>query len=280
MTQLVKTDTFFIIHNFNTDPEHYLRYCHDYHIYDQSTDPIIKERLKANYSKITFVDNSGHNISSYFRFFIDNYDKLPSWMMLVKANMIGRHLSQDFFERVFCNKKYTFLYEDKNWIDKQGIAYQPPDGGLMEINNSWYAFTKPYRYFLTLDDLLCFLFKDPVIPDWLYFSPGACYIVSSDQVLKYPVAFYRNLLFLVSYTYFPSEAYHVERLLNIIFSGKYELNEYCLDEGKFMDKINARSVWSPKGIKWSAQVRKRYWEIKLRTAYAVWRLKNFFFNFT
>lgn len=49
-----KTDTFFIISNYNTDPERYLEYCEDYHIYDQSPDAEIKEKLKNKYRKNIF----------------------------------------------------------------------------------------------------------------------------------------------------------------------------------------------------------------------------------
>ena len=233
-----KTDTFFIISNFNTDPERYLKYCKDYHIYDQSTDVELKENLQKKYKKISFVKNTGHNISDYFRFFIDNYDNLPEYMMLAKGNMIGRHISQEFFEKVYGNKYYTLLYDDRKNEDKCGIAYQLYDGAFLEINNSWYASSKVHRCFSSFNELLVFLFKDPIIPEWVLFSPGACYIVSREQVRKYPAAFYKNLMELVSYTYFPSEAYYVERMLHIIFSGNYDLNDYCLTAEEFKIKID------------------------------------------
>ena len=236
-----KTDTFFIISNYNTDPERYLEYCDDYHIYDQSPDTEIREKLKEKYEKISFVENTGHNISDYFRFFIDHYDSLPPHMMLAKGNMIGRHISQDFFDRVYANKYYTMLYDDRGYADKCGVAYQLYDGAFLEINNSWYALAKPHKYFENFNDLLRFVFKNPIVPQWLLFSPGACYIVSKEQVEKYPKAFYENLKYLVSYTYFPSEAYHVERILHIIFSANYELNDWMLDHALFKARIEQAS---------------------------------------
>ena len=232
-----KTDTFFIISNYNTDPEIYLDYCQDYHIYDQSDVAGIKEKLESKYTKISFVENSGHSISNYFRYFIDHYDCLPDYMMLVKANMIGRHITKDFFDKVYNNKYYTFLYNDRGYTDKCGVAYQLYDGAFLEINNSWYALTKPHKYFKNFNDLLVFLFKDPIIPKWLLFSPGACYIVTCKQVQKYPAAFYNNLLELVSYTYFPSEAYQIERMLHIIFSAHYEMNPWMGDVSSFHEKL-------------------------------------------
>ena len=236
-----KTDTFFIISNYNTDPGKYLEYCKAYHIYDQSSDIKIREQLKAKYTKISFVENTGHNISDYFRYFIDNYAHLPAHMMLVKGNMIGRHISQGFFDRVYDNKYYTLLYDDRGYVDKCGVAYQLYDGAFLEINNSWYALTKPHKYFTNYNDLLSFVFTNPIIPRWVLFSPGACYIVSREQVMKYPSVFYENLKDLVSYTYFPSEAYQVERMLHVIFSANYELNDCMLDRAIFKSRIEELS---------------------------------------
>lgn len=232
-----KTDIFFVISNYNTDPEKYLEYCNNYYIYDQSDNVEIIKRLKDKYNNIRFVENSGHSITNYFRFFIDYYDSLPQYMMLAKANMIGRHISQEYFDRVFDNKCFTSLYDDRSWKDKCGIAYQLYDGAFLEINNAWYAAAKPHKYFETYNDLLSFVFKNPIIPHWLLFSPGACYIVTREQVLKYPKAFYENLKYLVSYTYFPSEAYHVERMLNIIFNANYEIKPYMGDSAAFYGEL-------------------------------------------
>ncbi len=228
-----KTDTFFIISNYNTDPEPYTRYCNDYHIYDQSPDPDLRARLKSKYEKISFVQNTGHNITDYFRFFIDHYDRLPAFMMLAKGNLIGRHVTQEYFDQVYANHSFTPLYCDRRYRAKPGAAYQLFDGAFLEINNSWYAYTKPHRYFTSYNDLLRFLFKDPILPEWCLFSPGACYIVSAEQVRKYPKVFYQNLMKILSYTYFPAEAYMVERLLLALFCGHFELNEHVLDEKAF-----------------------------------------------
>ncbi len=252
-SDMKKTDTFFIISNYNTDPERYLDYCEDYHIYDQSPDPEVREKLKSKYQKISFVENTGHNISDYFRFFIDRYDDLPPHMMLAKGNMIGRHITQEFFDRVYANKYYTFLYDDRGYADKLGVAYQLYDGAFLEINNSWYAPTREHRYFDNFNDLLVFVFKSPIIPKWILFSPGACYIVSNEQIKKYPKIFYENLMILISYTYFPSEAHQIERLLNIIFSGNYELNDHILDAEKFekrIEELSERNLKHSKNHKW------------------------------
>ncbi len=238
MQSKIISETFFIISNYNTDPEQYLKYCSDYLIYDQSTDLSLKDRLKDKYEKISFVENSGHSISNYFRFFIDNYERLPDYMLLGKGNMIGRHISKEYFDRVYDNKCFTALYDAPKYLDKRGVAYHLYDGAFLEINNDWYTSAKPFKYFRTYNELLSFVFKNPIISKWLLFSPGACYIVSKEQVLKYPKVFYENLKYLVSYSYFPSEAYHVERMLTVIFNSNYEINPYMRDLTLFSNKID------------------------------------------
>ena len=235
-----KTDTFFIISNFNTDPEFYTLCTDNYHIYDQSNDPEIKKILNNKYSKISFSQHTGHNISDYFRFFIENYDELPEWMMLAKGNMIGRHVSNDYFNKVYLNKKYTFLYNDSAPTEKPFVQHHLAEGLFLEINDSWYITSKENKYFATYNELLKFVFKGAIIPKWLLFSPGACYIVSAEQVRSYPVNLYKNLLKIVNYTYFPSEAYIVERMLNLIFLGNYELHDYMSDEKLFDEKLLAQ----------------------------------------
>ncbi len=253
-----KTDTFFIISNFNTDPEYYTLCTENYHIYDQSNDSDIKELLSKKYKKISFSQHTGHNISDYFSFFIDNYDNLPEWMMLAKGNMIGRHVSSDYFNRVIDNKKYTFLYNDSAPVEKSFVQHHLAEGLFLEINDSWYIKSKENRYFSSFNELLKFLFKEPIIPKWLLFSPGACYIVSSAQIRAYPVNLYKNLLKVINYTYFPSEAYIVERMLNIIFLGNYELQDYMHHENLFdlelarQESIKNLELASPKDFvsKW------------------------------
>lgn len=241
MSHLKKTDTFFIISNYNTDPERYLQYCTNYLIYDQSPDSAIREKLKAKYEKISFVQNTGHNISDYFRFFVDYYDSLPEWMMLAKGNMIERHVTQEYFEKVYANKYYTFLYNAPGAKDKPWVAYNIYEGALLEINNSWYVPFRTHKYFSGYTDLLRFVFKDPVVPEWLLFSPGACYIVSATQVRKYPKEFYQNLGFLVSYTYFPSEAHQVERMMHLIFGANYEMAPHMGNPSLFHSKLDAQA---------------------------------------
>jgi hypothetical protein len=240
--KIKKTNTFFIISNFNTDPEIYLKYCSDYHIYDQSTEAAIKDILRNKYKKISFVKNTGHNISDYFRFFVDHYENLPSRMMLLKGNIIGRHLTQEYFDHVYNNQLYTFLSNTAEPRDCKDFAYYLYDGALLELNVPWYVSSRTNKYFATYNELLAFIFDQPIFPKWILFSPGACYIVSRDQVKKHPKVFYENLLKILDYTYFPAEAYMVERMMHVIFSANYNLNSYMNDKFLFDDALHKQKI--------------------------------------
>jgi hypothetical protein len=238
MKDCKQNNIFFIISNFNTDPEPYLEYCTDYLIYDQSQIESVKVALKKKYNKIQFVENTGHNLSDYFRFFYEYWENLPDTMLLAKGNMIGRHISKEFFERVVSNRVLTYLYSDRTYKEIPGVSAQLFDGHFLELNTSWYMKTKEYKYFNSFNSMLRFIFKDPLLPTWLVFSPGACFIVPKQHVKSYPKVFWRNLNKIVSYTYFPAEAYIVERMLPIIFSNIYELNDWMLDAEKFMTELD------------------------------------------
>jgi hypothetical protein len=231
-----KTDTFFIISNYKTDPRYLLEYCQDYLICDQSESPELRQTL----SSYRFVEtpHTGHNITDYFSFFADHYDNLPEFMALIKGNIIGRHLSREFFERVYRNKFFTFLYEDRDIREKvnREVFFLSQENQFLEINNSWYVPHHPHRFFSSFNDLLRFVYRDPLIPEYCCFAPGACYIVSKHQVRKNSRPFYRNLNKIMSYTLvprFPSEAHQVERMLNIIFSSNYLVNDHMNDEFLF-----------------------------------------------
>ena len=268
---MVKTDTFFLIHNYNTVPTELLEFCRDYLIIDASDDGMTEEKLRNEGLNFTHVENTGHNITSYFHWFIDNYDQLPDWIALTKGNMIGRHCSREFFERVYDNKWFTFLYQDKSMWDryrkpKEGeendsIASLATESALLELNSSWYMRqSHSYRYFYDMDDFYRFVYRDPVIPRYCAFSPGGCYIINKEQVRKNSVTFYRNLNTLMEYrkeVNFPAEAYLVERLLPWIFTSRYEVNPWMEDEAAFAEMLEKCEASVRKYNEWEALRLKR-----------------------
>lgn len=246
-------NTFFLIHNYNTVPEELLEFCKDYMIYDASTDKKITETLEKKGYQYVHIKNTGHNITSYFDYFADHYNELPEYICLCKGNMLGRHCSKEYFSRVYQNQYFTFLYEDKSIVQKlkqQGISVNKEEpiecliseSHYLEENTSWYVESPdhPHRYFDNYNSLLKFIYVNPIIPKYNVFSPGACYIVSRNQIMKHSPAFYRNLNKIMNYDLcpnFPSEAHHIERMLPVIFCESYTENEWMNDEELFDAKI-------------------------------------------
>lgn len=255
-----KTKNFFIIHNFNTIPSELIEMCEDYVIYDCSSDQSVKDQLRSMNLNLVEVENTGHNITSYFTYFAQNYDNLPEVMCLLKGNMIGRHCSKEFFEQVYDNQSFTFLYDEKQYWDKfskydsnqqkneAGTTFLAMENVYVEKNNSWYveSTNHPKKYFNDADDLLRFIYKKPMIPQYFMFSPGACFIVRREQVLRHSKEFYLNLNKIMNYGMnpsFPSEAHQIERILPILFTSLCEVNEWMDDEKAFEEKLPECSAY-------------------------------------
>lgn len=265
-----KTDNFFLIHNFNTVPEELLAYCRDYLIVDASDDRKIVEELEKKGFKYVHVYNTGHNITTYFDFFAEHYEELPEIMCICKGNMLGRHCSKEYFDRVYDNSFFTYLYEDresrerfsKTQENEKSISSLVSESQYIEENTSWYVDSPnhPHRYFDNLDDLLLFIYKDPVIPRYCLFAPGACYIVRREQIHRHSPEFYKNLNQIMNYGLnpsFPSEAHMVERLLPVIFEAAYEENPWMQEKQAFEQKLEERIEIIRKKDEWRSKRFKR-----------------------
>ena len=241
------TDTIFVIHNFNMVPNDLLKYCENYVLYDASTEPGITDRLEEEGIKYTKIQNTGHNLTTYFNYFADHYDSLPEFMCLLKGNILGRYCSAEFFQRVYTNKYFTYLYEDKNVILKHDINFLAMENMYLEKNDSWYVGSPdhPHRYFDNFNRLLQFVYQDAPVPEYCIFAPGGCYIISREQVLKNSREFYMNLNKIMSYGLepnFPSEAHQIERMMPVIFSANYKVNPWMNNEIEFDKKIEAERL--------------------------------------
>lgn len=239
-----KTDNFFVIDNFNTVPTELLQYCNDYIIYNASIQESIDKSLDAAGLKYVNIERTGHNISTYFRFFYEFYDELPEVICLTKGHMIGRHCSKEFFDRVYDNKYFTYLYEDKSvqYSAKRNVSFLVMENQYLEINNSWYVGSDqhPHKYFVSFNDLLRFIYETPLIPEYCIFSPGGCYIVLKTQIRKHSKEFYMNLNKIMTYGLkpnFPVEAHMIERMLPIIFEANYRENSWMNDLEVFDKKL-------------------------------------------
>jgi len=263
-----KTSTFFVIDNFNTIPLEIIEYCSNYIIFDASTDLEIEPRLVQNGLKYEKIPRTGHNLSTYFSFFYENYDNLPEVICLTKGHMIGRHCSKEFFDRVYDNKFFTYLYEDRQHISQMNkkISFLTMENQYLEVNNSWYvnSASHPHKYFVNLNDLLKCLYYNPVLPEYVSFAPGGCYIVRREQVLKHSKEFYKNLNKVMTYGLnpnFPVEAHMVERIMPIIFEANYIENEWVNDLQLFDEKLKEAAAQviaydEKKGRKLKARIKK------------------------
>ena len=256
-----KSRNFFLIHNYNTVPEELVSLCEDYRIIDASDDAQVTEQLLDGDYSFEHVENTGHNLTSYFSYFADHHEELPDVMCLCKGNMIGRHVSREYFERAMSNTWFTYLYEEKAMrarysrptkemlkenggkdIGEGSIACLLSECQYTEENSSWYmqTGTHPYRYFRSYDELLTFVYRDPVLPRRISFAPGGCYIVRREMVTRHGAAFYRNLNKVMNYTLepgFPAEAFIVERMMPLIFESNYEVNPWMEDEMLFDERL-------------------------------------------
>lgn len=276
-----KTDNFFLIHNFNTVPEDLLAYCKDYLIVDASTDEKTVEELRKKGLNFIHVENTGHNITTYFSYFAEHYDELPEVICICKGNMLGRHCSKEYFDRVYDNSYFTYLYEDRvsrtkfekvnrnsdgrktgncgeNTVQTSSISSLVSECQYIEENSSWYVDSPshPHRYFDDFDDLLEFIYKDPVIPRYCLFAPGACYILRREQIRKHAPEFYLNLNKIMNYALepnFPSEAHMIERMLPLIFEAAYEENDWMNNGAAFAEKLKERVEMIRKKDEWKGK---------------------------
>ncbi|MDD5923157.1 MAG: hypothetical protein PUC44_08320 [Eubacteriales bacterium] len=76
---MAQSDAFFLIHNYNTVPDQLLSYCRpdNYAIVDCSDDGATPQMLQYGGYRVSFVPNTGHNITTYFAWFAAHYDALP-----------------------------------------------------------------------------------------------------------------------------------------------------------------------------------------------------------
>ncbi len=221
-------ENFLVVSNYNNDIRWVPQISEEYLICDQSEQNDFIE--KVDQKKVLRTKHTGHNLSDYFTFIIDNYDNLPKRTIFAKGNIFPRHVRREYFERVMNNEYFTPIEDTKMHNPQWPKGFFSADGGFCEINNSLYlkAQGHPVKYFNNYNDFLTFCFKDPIIPRYTRFVPGGIYIVPKENILKLPKIVYENLRFLVSYRYFPGEAYIIERALHTLWTSSFELNEKIL----------------------------------------------------
>ena len=235
--------TTFCISNYNNNLDWVKNYPNPHIIYDKTwaggyaglTDsmPIPPSKLKEKYPDYNIINTSvnGFNLRDYFTYIIDNYNNLPDTIAFLKGNIIGRHVTSFYFNKVINNKTFTPLedWELLNTQNNMNTNYMmfSCDGGWLETNDSWYMshFNLPKKYFTTYNDFLIFCFKNPVLPKYVRFPPGGNFIVPKAYILKYDEIFYKNLKTFIDYTRVPAEAHLIERALYTIWNCNFNVSE-------------------------------------------------------
>ncbi|MDB9943941.1 DUF3431 domain-containing protein [Octadecabacter sp.] len=195
-------------------------------IYDQSDNIETQKALRQKFSGCyTKSPHTGHNLSDYCNYIIENYHDLPTVIRFIKGNIYPRHFeSTNFFDLIRRNI-YLPLYNKPETSNNLKYCGNLGSNLYYEINDPWYMQTKPARYFSSYDDFMSFMFTDYQPQKFVVFNPGACQIVLREQVTRYPLQFWKNIKHIVSYRFFPAEAYILERAFFSLFTGSYNLSQ-------------------------------------------------------
>ena len=214
-----------IVSNYNQDPSELISsLTAPYIIYNQGDQSYIPTQFQKTALLIPSC-HTGHNISDYLAFIVDNYNNLPDSLGLAKGNIFPRHITKEAFMARQPLDGFVPLYSDSETY-KPNIhrlfrfrltAQQIAPGFYLEIVNNWYVkHRKPGTYYPRLHDLFEHFFRrEP--PQYIPFVPGACMIVPAYKIQRWPLDTYKKLYEAVSYDFFPVEAFHVERSMLYFF---------------------------------------------------------------
>ncbi len=235
---------FFCISSYNNDLDWLKNYDNPHIIYDKTwnggyknNDNKIKippSNLKEKYPAFNTIraNNKGYNITDYLTFIIDNYDSLPDVTVFLKGNIIGRHVREEVFKKLVNNNYFTCIEDRGKYNLKQkslrnGNAIISCEGGWMEKNTSWYLrhHKHPTKYFTSYNKFLSYTFKDPVLPKYIRFPPGGCFVVPKYCINKYNKTFYKNLKLFAEHSRVSGEGQLIERALYTIWNSNFEVSE-------------------------------------------------------
>ena len=187
--------------------------------------------------------NVGQNIFDIFYFIIDNYDNLPDTTIFCRACLMfpkGRekplssgNCSEKNVLKLINNSSFTEIHDMGPEVhakyDKQPMpaSKMAPDGGYLEINNSWYMNHLQWRHFGNVNAFLKDIYVNPEIDAYIRFSPGGNYIIPKKNILKYSKNFYKQIIKILCWRpsgEAPGEAHMLERALYTIFTCDWEVN--------------------------------------------------------
>ena len=226
---------FLVISSYNNDYRWVAERTKNYIVFERGNESLALRGV--NEQQVIRSPNVGYNLYDYFTYIIENYDHLPNCVAFLKGNLFPRHISESFFDQISNNNFYTPIFEPIRHKPRWPVSAIFSDTSYVEINNSWFLNEHPVKYFYSYNDFLKFCFKNPVIPKYIQFAPGANYIVPKQNILKLPKIFYENLRKFISYTALPGEAHIIERALHTIWTSNYLINEKMLKSVDELDNL-------------------------------------------
>ncbi len=270
MSDYKRSDEIAVISNYNIDPSKLVRRFNNVILYDQSDLVETQNLIDTLFPNRIRSQNSGHSLSNYFKFIIDNYPDLPYRIHFLKSNIFPRHIDEETLGRKLRLSGVVPMFNDQSFEDKARIAYHLLPGFFIEKNNSWFMQGANSTYFATCNEFLSYSFKQPILPEYLLFAPGGNYSTYGPMLKLYPLNFWKFLHYVTTYQYFPAEAYIVERLLFIIFSAEYEVNQDNFDDLWFEKLEENRKRLFQKNL--VSKSTKNCWIIKKLTSKLVFEL--------
>ena len=210
-------------------------------IYDQSNNINIRDKVLQSFPDCYIeAPHTGHNLSDYCEYIINNYYNLPKVVRLIKGNIYPRHFSSSSFFKVINRETYFPLYSKSETSKDRRICGNLCSNLYYELNDPWYMQTKTARYFSSYDDFMGFFFTNYISQRFIIFNPGACQIVTREQITQYPIQFWQNLKHIITYSFFPAEAYVVERAFFSLFIGSYTLSRHAMIDLSSSDVLDER----------------------------------------
>lgn len=202
----IDQDTFVVVSKHFGDAEWVSEYTDQYQIYDKSNDPLGHKSIR--------IPNVGFNFLAYFNYIIEHYENLPKRLMLIKNNIIGRHISKEYFEKVMNNTEFTMI------VEKERLEFRMPDSywdnGYMEHN--YLNMYNKILYVRNPNEFFDFVFADTYYPPYIKFAPGGNFIVPKESILKLPKSLYQEMRLMIEHNQLSGESYIIERCIPFLWT--------------------------------------------------------------
>jgi hypothetical protein len=157
-----------------------------------------------------------------------------------KGNMISRHINIRDLEDRINRGVFSPLFSSLEIRNRKGSQFIDSNGWFCERNSDWYVSAKRHRYFKSLDSFGDFMFRNWRKSDYVSFCPGACFLVEASRLSHVGGSTFKALSEVVSYDFFPTEAYFAERVLGGVLSLNLELREEWRSLEYLRSELSAR----------------------------------------